>query len=134
MNKGMTIPTLKTPKGKMIHTVKSECMQMTPQTIMAITGCGKEFTGTHGEADSPEQVTCPKCQAWVLAELAAELAEQQAQEEHAATMVLGTPETVQEPPRRRYKRPMSPGRIRHGKVIQERAERKRRMKELLNAL
>lgn len=128
----MTIPTLRTPKGKMIHAMKDDGLQVTASTVMGVVGCGREYTGIGGDADSPEGITCPRCQEWVMAELAAELSEQ-ADQEHEGAAILGTPETVAEPrePRRRYK---SPGRSRHGRVIHERAERRRRMKELLRAL
>lgn len=123
----MTIPTLRTPKGKMTHAMKGTVVYVSGQTGMAEVMCGKEYTGITGDTESPEGVTCPRCHDRIMAELAADLAEQEQQEEHADAMVLGTPETIREP-RRRYR---SPGRIRHGKVIQERADRRRRMKELL---
>lgn len=129
----MTIPTLRTPKGKMIHAVKyDDGMQVTPTTAMALVHCGREFTGTAGSVESPEDITCPRCQAGVLAELAAELAEVHVQiEEHGEPTVLMSPETVREPSRRRYR---SPGYRRHCKVTHERQERRRRMKETLTSV
>lgn len=127
----MTIATLRTPKGKMIHATKVDPILVSDQTGMAEVMCGKEYTGILSETESPEGVTCPRCHDRLMAELAAELAEVEAQMAiHGEPVVLMTPEAIAEhtEKRRRYK---TPGRIRHGRIVQQRAERRRMMKAVV---
>lgn len=130
----MTIPTIRTPKGKMIHATKGNIVSMSGATGMAETMCGKEYTGNVAEAESPDGVSCQSCRTRLMAELAAELAEVEAQMAlHGEPTVLSSPEAIAEPTvsRERY---MTAGRKRHGRIIQERAARRRHMKERVASL
>lgn len=127
----MTISTIRTPKGKMIHAMKGTIVYVSGQTGMAEVMCGREYTGITDEAESPEGVTCPRCHERLMAELAAELSEVEAQmATYGEPTVLSTPEAVQEVPAP-IRRGMSPGRYRHGMIRLQRSERRRQMKGML---
>lgn len=113
----------------MTHATKGDPVHTSTSAGVAETMCGREYTGTVATVSGPEGVTCPTCQARLMAELAAELAEVHAQmTTYGEPTVLSTPEAVTEPTvsRERY---MTPGRKRHGRIIHDRAEKRRAMKE-----
>jgi hypothetical protein len=115
--------------------MRTEHMQMTPTTFQVSTYCDKELTGVLSEAESLEDVSCKPCYKAVelktareMDRLNAEMAES-GEAVHEAPPVFSTPETIHEP-RTRH---MSPGRIRHGMIRQQRALRRRAMKMKVKA-
>jgi hypothetical protein len=140
----MVFRTIKSQGGRLLHIAQTEPFQMTPSTYMCETYCGREMQGKVNEAEFLGDSVCKTCQASVKrieSERAAaaekENAYQAKVEQGRATLlaaaypetpVLSSPETLSEPSHR------SPGRLRHGRIRYERAERRRRMKEIVNAL
>lgn len=125
----MKIATLRSPRGTLIHAVRGEVLPLTSTTSMAETECGKEMKGLADYADSPDSLTCARCEAAVRATIADELtAMGQEIDVMEPAPVLSSPEVVREP-RIRY----SQGRARHGRIRQERADRRRRMKEAIRS-
>ena len=91
--------------------------------------CGTEISiGTITLSETASDVSCGRCAKRAEAVLAADAMDAA---EAAAAPVLSSPEAVTEPRRRRV---YSPGRIRHGKVTAERAERRHQMKERVREL
>lgn len=105
--------TFSTPNGKLTHAVKGTAIRTEDsETVLATTLCGRQWTGTVSDGNARE-ISCGRC-----ADALADADEPR---------VLSTPEAIQEV----YRRVAETGRQRHGRIIRERAERRRRMKEQL---
>lgn len=131
----MTLTLVRSPRGTLSHAMRTEHMQMTPTTFQVSTYCDKEMVGALSEMESLESITCTKCHSVVelktareMDRLNAEMAES-GETVYEAPPMFSTPEVIHEP-RTRH---MSPGRIRHGMIRQQRSLRRRAMKMKVKA-